>query len=131
MTAAARLLEPLCRQGDVSNSALRSSVARIYLQGGDVQAAMKHFALVETDPEADASMKKMNAALLASADGEWVKADTLLREILEKDSENYVVCRIFEYSQVCLRSATSLGCQQPGCCATQPREVERGTSLQT
>ena len=33
----------------------------------------------------------MNAALLASAEGEWEQATAALREILRNDPENYVV----------------------------------------
>ncbi|PPQ91887.1 hypothetical protein CVT25_000762 [Psilocybe cyanescens] len=90
ITAAAKLLEPLCKQGDISSPTLRSSVARIYLQGGNVQMAAKHFALVEDDPAADETLKKMNAAILASAMGEWTEASELLKAILEKDANNFV-----------------------------------------
>ena len=40
-------------------------------------------------------MKQMNAALLASAEGHWMEASDNLKAILEKDSENYVVCSLF------------------------------------
>lgn len=84
-------MEPLCKQGDISSPALRSAVARIYLQGGNVQMAAKHFALVEADPAADETLKKMNAAMLASAQGEWTEASESLKAILEKDANNFVV----------------------------------------
>jgi len=91
ITAAAKLLEPLCKQGDVvSSPALRSSVARIYLQGGNIQMATKHFSLVAADPNVTEATKQMNAALLASVKGNWTEASDNLKAILEKDSENYV-----------------------------------------
>lgn len=90
ITAAAKLLEPLCKQGDISSPALRASVGRIYLQGGNIQMAAKHFALVEADPSADDTLKTMNAALLASSEGQWIEASEKLREILEKDADDYV-----------------------------------------
>jgi len=90
ITAAAKLLEPLCQQGDVSSPALRSSVGRIYLQGGMIQMATKHFSLVAADPNATEDMNQMNTALLASAEGNWVEASDSLKAILEKDSDNYV-----------------------------------------
>jgi len=90
ITAAAKLLEPLCHQGDISSPALRSSVGRIYLQGGIIHAATKHFSLVAADPTATEDMKQMNAALLSSAEGQWAEASDILKAILEKDSENYV-----------------------------------------
>ncbi|KDR80719.1 hypothetical protein GALMADRAFT_91300 [Galerina marginata CBS 339.88] len=89
ITAATKLLEPLCEQGDTSNPALRSSVARIYLQGGNLQMAEKHFALVENDRTADETLKKMNAAILASAQGEWSEASEVLKEILDNDANNF------------------------------------------
>jgi predicted Zn-dependent protease len=97
ITAAAKLLEPLCNQGDISSPALRSSVGRIYLQGGIIHTATKHFSLVAADPTATEQMKQMNAALLASAEGQWTEASDILKAILEKDSENYVVCPFFLY----------------------------------
>jgi len=35
-------------------------------------------------------MKDMNAALLASAEGEWTEAGDLLTDLVAQDSENYV-----------------------------------------
>lgn len=57
--------------------------------------AAKQFALVEADPSAEDTLKTMNAALLASSEGDWTQASEKLREILEKDAENYVVCSCF------------------------------------
>ena len=100
ITAAAKLLEPLCRQGDVSSSALRSSVGRIYLQGGYIQMATQHFSLVAADPNATDALKQMNAALLTLAEGHWTEATDNLKAILEKDSENYVVCTILYFAEL-------------------------------
>ena len=55
-------------------------------------AARTHFAAVEADPNVDEHLKRMNKALFAAAEGEWTSATDSLREILEKDAENYVVC---------------------------------------
>ena len=97
ITAAAKILEPLCKQGDtISSPALRSSVGRIYLQGGNIPMATEHFSLVAADPNATETMKQMNAAILASAQGNWTEASDNLKAILEKDSENYVVCSSFK-----------------------------------
>ncbi|KAF9466097.1 hypothetical protein BDZ94DRAFT_1295975, partial [Collybia nuda] len=90
-TAAVHLLEPLCEQGDgVSTAAMRSSVGRIYLQSGNTSMAVKHFAAVAADPEADKGTKDMNAALLASAEGDWTQASDNLRAILREDADNFV-----------------------------------------
>ena len=60
-----------------------------------MHSATKHFSLVAADPTATEDMKQMNAALLASAEGRWTEASDNLKAILEKDSENYVVCLFF------------------------------------
>lgn len=91
MTAAARLIEPLCLQDGVSSPPLRSAVARIYLQGGDIPLAARHFAAVEADPAASTALKTMNAALLAAAEGNWTEAGARFRMVLEEDAANYVV----------------------------------------
>ena len=94
-TAAARLLESLCKQDDgVSSPHLRSAVARIYLQGGHIAMATKHFTAVMQDPSADPSLRAMNAGLLAVAEGDWERATNTFRQILQNDSENYVVCDV-------------------------------------
>ena len=48
--AAAKLLEPLCKQEDGTSSPhMQSAVARIYLQGGYIEMAVKHFSAVVQD----------------------------------------------------------------------------------
>ncbi|KAI0369156.1 hypothetical protein BV20DRAFT_946572 [Pilatotrama ljubarskyi] len=90
-TAAAKILEPLCVQaGGVSSPALRSAVARVYLQGGYVAMAASHFAAVAEDPTADPVQKGMNAALFASAEGDWPRATAELQRILAADPDNFV-----------------------------------------
>ena len=85
------MLEPLCVQKDgVTSPALRSAVARVYLQGGHVAMAAKHLAAVADDPTADPSQKAMNAALFASAEGDWLRAEKELRHVLAVDAENFV-----------------------------------------
>ncbi|RDX48174.1 hypothetical protein OH76DRAFT_1352964 [Lentinus brumalis] len=89
--AAAKILEPLCVQsGNITSPTLRSAVARVYLQGGYVAMAAKHFAVVAEDPTADPVQKIMNAALFASAEGDWQRATTELQKILAADPENFV-----------------------------------------
>lgn len=84
-TAASRLLEPLC-----TNAALRSAIARIYLQSGNLAAASEHFRLVAEDDAADERQKLMNNAVLLSAEGDWAKATEVLKSLMEKDSEDFV-----------------------------------------
>ncbi|KAF7356537.1 Trafficking protein particle complex subunit 12 [Mycena venus] len=89
--AAAKLLEPLCEQGDVASPALRSAVARIYLQSGNLAMAAHHFKMVGEDPDAAPSMKAMNASLLTAAEGDWAQASEVLATIvLAENPDNYV-----------------------------------------
>ena len=53
--------------------------------------AAKHFAVVAADPNVDLALKDMNAALLASADGDWVGASESFKKVIQEDAENYVV----------------------------------------
>ncbi|KAI0825810.1 hypothetical protein BC629DRAFT_1276940 [Irpex lacteus] len=88
--AAAKLLEPLCKQEDgLSSPHLESAVARIYLQGGHIEMAVKHFSAVVQDKDADASLKTMNAALLASAEGDWEKANQAFKQLLQIEPDNF------------------------------------------
>ncbi|KII85920.1 hypothetical protein PLICRDRAFT_115093 [Plicaturopsis crispa FD-325 SS-3] len=89
-SAAASILEPLCKQGpDVFCAELRSSIARIYLQSGHLSMASKHFAAVAEHPDTDNSTKAMNTALLASAQGDWPAASTTLKALLQDDPNNF------------------------------------------
>ncbi|KAJ6591504.1 hypothetical protein DFH09DRAFT_907373 [Mycena vulgaris] len=90
--AAAKLLEPLCEQvPDVTSPALRSAVARIYLQSGNLGMAARHFAVAAADASTPPAMRAMNAALLAAAEGDWPQASEILRSgVLEENPDNYV-----------------------------------------
>ncbi|KAG5641891.1 hypothetical protein DXG03_003999 [Asterophora parasitica] len=88
--AATKLLEPLCAQGDDSTAELRSSIGRIYLQSGNLEAASKHFELAAMDSAASQELKDMNTGLLASAEGDWVRASNLLQGLISKDANNLV-----------------------------------------
>jgi thioredoxin-like negative regulator of GroEL len=90
LSGAIRLLEPLASQPEAS-PALKSSIARIYLQAGNIPAAKEVFAKVEADETVDEPMKRMNRALLAITEGDWADATENFRAILEKDSDDYVV----------------------------------------
>ena len=70
---------------------LRSAIGRIYLQAGNIAQAEGHFAVVAADELASASAKDMNAAFLACARGEWIRAQELWRRIVAEDQENFAV----------------------------------------
>lgn len=88
LAGAAKLIEPLVHASNTDGN-LRSAVGRIYLQAGNMAAAAKHFSAVEEDPDADSTLKDMNTALLASAQGEWEKADILLQRLILDDPMNF------------------------------------------
>ncbi|KAJ7255526.1 hypothetical protein B0H12DRAFT_1016341 [Mycena haematopus] len=88
--AASKLLEPLCAQGEGTSAALRSAIARIYLQSGNLAMAAHHFTLVSQDADATPAMKDMNAALLAAAEGDWAHAGEILQTIILTEPDNYV-----------------------------------------
>ena len=90
--AAARFLEPLCQQSaGRASPALRSAIARIYLQGGHLGAASQHFAAVDADPHTDDMTREMNRAIEGAAYGHWDKAVLALKRVLEIEPDNAVV----------------------------------------
>lgn len=91
-TAATKLLEPLFAQptGQQPSFAIRSAVGRIYLQSGYLTQAAAHFAAVEGDASVPQTLKDMNAALLACAEGNWARADELLRALVQAEPDNFV-----------------------------------------
>ncbi|KAG1907894.1 uncharacterized protein F5891DRAFT_997619 [Suillus fuscotomentosus] len=91
-TAATNLLEPLFAQrtGQQPSPAIRSAVGRIYLQSGYLAQAEAHFAVVEGDASVPQTLKDMNAALLACAEGNWARADELLQALVQAEPDNFV-----------------------------------------
>ncbi|KAG1860691.1 hypothetical protein DFJ58DRAFT_715561 [Suillus subalutaceus] len=91
-TAATKLLEPLFAQrtGQQPSPAIQSAVGRIYLQSGYLTQAAAHFAAVEGDASVPQTLKDMNAALLACAEGNWTRADELLRALVQAEPDNFV-----------------------------------------
>ena len=82
---------------------MRAALGRVYLQAGQLDRAEAHFAAVaaaaataEDDVGGGAleSTKKLNAALLASARGEWDAASEILRELFAQDDTNYAVRKL-------------------------------------
>ncbi|KDQ61743.1 hypothetical protein JAAARDRAFT_66810 [Jaapia argillacea MUCL 33604] len=87
--AATKLLLPLLKSSSQPSPELRSAIAKIYLQSGQVSIASQHFAIVEADPDANENLKDMNASLLAAAEGDWAKVAEALQHILARDPENF------------------------------------------
>ena len=75
-------------------------MGRIYLQSGYLTKAAMHFAAVESDVNVPQTLKDMNAALLACAEGNWVRADELLRNLVQAEPDNFVVSAVL--SVVCV-----------------------------
>ena len=63
--------------------------------------AIKHFTAIVEDPTVEPSLKAMNAALLASAEGDWDRATNALRQIIQNDPDNYVVSRWTMANRAC------------------------------
>jgi hypothetical protein len=61
------------------------------MQSGYLTKAAMHFTVVENDASASQTLKDMNAALLACAEGNWVRADELLRGLVQAEPDNFVV----------------------------------------
>lgn len=66
-------------------------MGRIYLQSGYLAQAAAHFAVVEGDASVPQTLKDMNAALLACAEGNWTRADELLQALVQAEPDNFVV----------------------------------------
>ena len=82
--------------------------------------AIKHFEEVSQDETADPALKTMDAALLASAEGDWERAAEALRQIVDNDPENFVVCIcVFTLDPVAGLFTATTGCQQSSCGATE------------
>ncbi|TFK48533.1 hypothetical protein OE88DRAFT_1634832 [Heliocybe sulcata] len=88
-SAATKLLAPLLNPTSHPTPELESAVARIYLQSGHLSVAARHIAEVEANPAASEAMKSMNAAMLATAEGDWPRAADALQRVLEKDPDNF------------------------------------------
>jgi hypothetical protein len=90
--AAAALLEPLLAQllpTPSSQPALRSAIARIYLQGGLLSRARAHFTVIEQDGDVPVEAKTFNSALLSAAEGEWETCQTLLDTLRADEGEDH------------------------------------------
>ncbi|KAF8582743.1 hypothetical protein K439DRAFT_1647465 [Ramaria rubella] len=96
--AAANFLEPLSRRG---SPALRSAIARIYLQSGHLGAASLHFAAVEADPSADDMTKDMNHAIQAAAYGNWDSAILSLNKVIQADPSNALAANNLAVAHLC------------------------------
>lgn len=89
-SSAAKFLEPLC-QNEQSSPALRSAIARIYLQGGYLGAASQHFAAVAADPATSESTKDLNRAIEAAAYGHWDQTVDACNKVLTAEPNNALV----------------------------------------
>ncbi|KAH8105499.1 hypothetical protein BXZ70DRAFT_530234 [Cristinia sonorae] len=83
--AATTLMESLLSSNSTPSPRLRAALARIHLQSGNLAAATEHFAKIADDPTSPRSLKVINTALLAGAEGDWDKAVTTLRTLVDAD----------------------------------------------
>lgn len=66
-------------------------MGRIYLQAGLLDQALQQFAQVSFDKTALRTTVDMNAALMASAEGDWGQATTILERLVAEDPNNFAV----------------------------------------
>ncbi|KAG8966001.1 hypothetical protein FRC05_002921 [Tulasnella sp. 425] len=96
-TAAAALLLPLCRTPPPGSDqpgpspALLSSIARLYLDAGDIDSAQTLIRRVADDPTCDETTKEVNRALLASAKLDWATAVDELEKAIAREPDNALV----------------------------------------
>ncbi|KAG8971722.1 hypothetical protein FRB90_010413, partial [Tulasnella sp. 427] len=96
-TAATALLRPLCRAPPPGSDqagpspALLSSIARLYLDAGDIDSAQALFQRAADDPTCDDTMKEVNRALLASSKLDWTTAVQELQKAIAREPENALV----------------------------------------
>jgi len=82
--AATTILDSLLSPSSPTTSPrLRAALGRVHLQSGNIAAASEHFAQIAEDPTAPRSLKAINAALLAVAEGDWDEAVSALKEIVD------------------------------------------------
>lgn len=67
----------------------------------------------------------MNEATLGAMDGDWEKSANVWRELIEQDSENFVV-GAFHYWIPVVSDQDALGCEQPKRGIAEPRKAQRG-----
>ena len=75
----------------MSNPHLRSAIARIHIQSGNLQLAAYHFGIVAQDLDADEPLKRLNDAILSAARGEWETSVQTLKILIEEDADHFVV----------------------------------------
>ncbi|KAG8963515.1 hypothetical protein FRC00_006074 [Tulasnella sp. 408] len=96
-TAATALLLPLCRTPPPGSDqpgpspALLSSIARLYLDAGDIDSAQTLVQRAADDPNCDETTKEVNRALLASAKLDWATAVEELQKAIAREPDNALV----------------------------------------
>ncbi|KIO34155.1 hypothetical protein M407DRAFT_240765 [Tulasnella calospora MUT 4182] len=96
-TAATSLLLPLCRTPPPGSDepgpspALLSSIARVYLDAGDIDSAQTLFQRAADDPNCEETMKEINRALLASSKLDWPTAVEELQKAVAREPDNSLV----------------------------------------
>lgn len=85
---ATRLLEPLCNSKSGGSPELHSVIAYIHLQSGNMDGAMAHLEVANSDPSIDPYIRTLNSVLRATAYGEWEYAQKVLEASMDTASED-------------------------------------------
>ncbi|KAH0836749.1 hypothetical protein J3R83DRAFT_8485 [Lanmaoa asiatica] len=108
--AAINLLVPLCTHRvpptflPTPSLELHSALARIYLLSGNIQKAEEHFSIAASAAETGANgtdIIVMNTALLATASGDWTRAEVALEEMVAKDPANFTAINNLAVTLLC------------------------------
>ncbi|KAG9313065.1 hypothetical protein JVU11DRAFT_6505 [Chiua virens] len=106
--AAINLLAPLCTQRTAPtlqptpSPELHAALARIYILSGNLAKAEEHFSIAASaaaNAESDAFM--MNAALMATASGDWPRAEEALTDLVAKQPENFTAMNNLAVTLLC------------------------------
>ncbi|KAF9511236.1 hypothetical protein BS47DRAFT_1331124 [Hydnum rufescens UP504] len=87
---AEKILNGLANQSQPSASLL-SALGCTRLEAGDMSSAERYFRRAETLLDSDDTSRDVNAALLASAQGDWVTVVTTLEKVHERRPEDLII----------------------------------------
>jgi len=81
-------LEPLCNSKSGGSPELRSAIAYIHLQSGNLDSAMAHLEVANSEPSIDPYIRTLNSVLRATVYGEWEYAQKVLEASMNGASED-------------------------------------------
>ena len=88
---AEKILNGLADQSQPSASLL-AALGRTRLEAGDTLSAERYFQRAEALLDSDHASRDVNAALQASARGDWIAVVTVLEKMHQRSPEDLIVC---------------------------------------